>query len=265
MTILLTLLGAISGGLLGAAIGFFGFIALGMLVGADNQQGALAMGAAVGGLPLGAVIGALLGAVIVIRMRRRPKELKTTKADVVRPVSTAQDDAQTGGGSVEKQGWIALAIVVAAAAVFWTWFHWSNDPAILSDTGGKPVLMVEIKIPADNPNIQAAVTRGTDLRNEDVYHGMDGRMLKRMEGDDAILSSTHTVAYKTTDRSVELWLGQKQLLIFNLDLPRTPKEQRAFSEWRKVDHVRPNFYGDDISTPNGHNYFIRTRVVRATH
>ena len=251
MTVILAVLAAILGGAIGGVIGFFAIIAIGTLTGADNQQGALAMGAATGGLPLGAVIGAALAAFLVVRYR-----LKNAPV-----VEAAAEGVATGSGA-GVQALIALLVVAAGIGAFWTWYTWSGDPAQFR-AANRPVLLIEVRVPANDPDIPYAINRGTDLRSGQVYHSADGSLVKRVEGDHAILSGSHIMAYRTDDRSVELWLGQKRLLIFTLDLPAKPETQAEFSDWRRVDHVRPNFYGEDVAAPEGgHNYFIRTRVTK---
>ncbi len=245
MTIILAILAAVLCGAVGGFVGFFAVIGIGELTGADNQQGALAMGAVLTGLPVGAVIGAVLGAVLVVRARRK------READI--PRGSAK--------SIGAQGWIALGLVVATVAAGWMWIFQSDDPSILR-SGAQPVLLVEIRAPADDPDISDAMSRGTDLRNENIYHGMNGQMQREADGDYTVLKSSHTIAYKTTDRSIELWLGQKRLLVFHLDLPKKPKDQAAFTDWRRVDEIRPNAYGELTEAPEGgHDIFIRTRVV----
>lgn len=263
MTIVLAIIAALFGGVAGAALGFFAVIALGTLTGADTQQGALAMGAATTGLPIGAVVGAVLAAVLVVHLRRgRAAEPATSQAAAggrATPEAGDAADRPTARQGIGWQGWTALVLVVAAAGAFWTWLNWSGDPWRFRGSS-RPVLFSEIRVPAGDPGIAWAMERGPDLRNGQVYHGMDGRMQRRDEGEHTILSARHVIAYKTEDRSVELWLGQERLLIFDLDLARTPDERPEFSDWRRVDHVRADFYGEDFPAEE-HDYHIRTKVL----
>ena len=260
MTIVLSLLGAILGAILGGIAGFFAIIGLGLLTGADNQQGALAMGAGTVGLPVGAVAGMILGAVIVVRLRsaRSPPDAGSGQPNA--PSVDAGEGAPRSKGRT-LQAWVSIGLVLVCAAAFWTWFNWSGDPPQFWGSK-RPVLFAEIRIPNDDPDIAAAVARGTDIRNGNVYHGVDGRIATEEDGPYVRLKLRHTIAYRTDDRSLELWLGQKRLLIFDLDLPAKPPAQERFSDWRRVDHVRPNFYGEEIPPPEGgFDIWVRTQIV----
>ena len=258
MTVILVLLGTISGALIGGCVGFFGVILLGTLMGADTQQGALAMGAASGGLPLGLIVGGILGGVLALRARLKSPVRSESSA----PTGSVLVPEAPGPRRVWGiQDAIALLLVAALAIGAWTWFNDTGDPPLLRGSS-KPVLHAEIKIPASDPGIAFALNRGSDLRNGQVYHGAAGRMGLREEEGHMILTAIHPIAYKTEDRSVELWLGENRLLVFRLDLPRKPPESPEFSAWRPVDEIRPDAYGSLIPDPPGGNkIFIRTKVL----
>jgi hypothetical protein len=247
MTILLALLAAILGGVLGAIVGFFAVIALGTLTGADDTGGALAMGAAVTGMPVGAVIGAVLGCVLVIRARRGRSV----------PVATGEQ-APSPGPMITVQGWISLALVAAILVGIGLWLFDDGSPPRFAERH-RPVLEIEIRLPADDPGIDFALPRGTNLRSEFIFHGADGELARRAEGEMAILSSRHTMAYKTADRGVELWAGAGRLLIFDLDLAANP-QAHDWTDWRPVSHVRAHSYGEDL--PGPHEIWFRTRLSR---
>ena len=63
---LLILCVALIGAVVGAAIIFFAVVILGELTGSDNEQGAIAMGAA-GFIPFGAIVGGVLGTWLIGR------------------------------------------------------------------------------------------------------------------------------------------------------------------------------------------------------
>ena len=70
MSVLLTLLGAVAGIVVGGAAGMFFVLIAGPAMGLSDFQGERAMTAAFLGAPAGAVIGAILGVILVRRLKR---------------------------------------------------------------------------------------------------------------------------------------------------------------------------------------------------
>lgn len=245
MTVLLVLLGAVVGALVGAFVGFFLYIGIGTLAGADNMQGALAMGAAVGGLPLGAVIGAAVGAFLVLRIRKR-------RAATAPPVNKKREFWQAT---------IGLGLVAALTIAAYLWYTDDGLPPEFGRWQHKPVIEIEIRLPANDPGIQHALGRGADLRNENVFHSADGPLSRRIDGGEAILSSRHTVFYKTDDRSIELWMAPGRLLVFDLPYEKVPAPTDGFSDWQAVSAVRTGSYGTDSRSEIDKDIQYRTRVI----
>lgn len=245
MTVLLVLFGAVVGALFGAVTGFFLYIGVGTLAGADNMQGALAMGAAVGGLPLGAVIGAAVGAFLVLRIRKR-------RTGTTPPLNK------------KREFWQALIGLTLVAALITTAYLWFTDDGLPPEFGRwqhKPVIEIEIRLSANDPGIKHALARGADLRNESVFHSADGPLVQQIMGDDAILSSRHTVFYKTDDRSIELWMAPGRLLVFDLPYGKVPAPTAGFSDWSDVSAVRNGSYGTDTRSEIDKGIQYRTRVI----
>ena len=236
ITILLAMLSAIFGGLVGAFAGFFIVYGLGLLVGADTQQGALAMGAAVTGLPVGGIIGALGSAILVVVVRKR----------------------RGASEEIGRFGWIAIGIVAVAVAGFAYWFFDDGLPPEYG-RGKSPYLLVEIRIPSNDPDLDEAATKDTYLGNEEVFYSPEGPLERLEDGDYTILKAKHLIGFKTEDRHVYIWLGHNRKLIFELDLPRKP-QPTEFSDWQPVTRVEPGFYGNTFIPDGGHDYHIRVKV-----
>ncbi|MDJ0631474.1 MAG: hypothetical protein QNJ44_24700 [Rhodobacter sp.] len=259
MTVLLAVLGAILGAVFGGALGFFGIILIGTVTGADNQQGALAMGAATAGLPLGAFVGAIFGLVLVLRLRARGQ------ADAARPAgndaaaSEVPEDRDGTSSGAGIQGWIAIAVVAAAIIGVWAW--WTDDgiPPYLRQPF--PVLEAEIRMPAADPGLDFAMSRPADLRSEIVFHRMNPPVPLREEDGQIVLGLRGTLSYRTEDREIEMRLEPGKVLGFALDLGERPTPGGAFTAWRRVD--RFSWYRDGVLVPmdGPPPYFIRTRVL----
>lgn len=241
MTFFLALLGAVGGAVLGGAIGFFGVILLGYATGADDQQGALAMGAAVTGLPVGLVIGAILGCVIVLRMRRK-----------------------AGAGPVTgQQGLAALGITGTVLLGFYGYFFW--EPPKPRFKGSPPVILAEIRLPAGMVDPEFLDGRRSLLRTyEDTYYDADTVMTPRQEGDWTIIETRQSLFYRKADRAIHAWVRPGRLLIFELEdkIGANPAETDAFGDWHPVTHIRPGFYEEDIPAEEAEGVAIRLRVLR---
>ena len=241
MTLVLALIGAIVGALVGGTIGFFGVILLGTLAGADDQQGALAMGAAMSGLPLGLAIGAVLGCVLVVRMRRNSGAAPVTA----------------------RQGMAALGITVAVLVGLYGYFLWEPPKPSFARNAAIPVIEAEIRMPAEMADLEFLKGRRSMLRTfEDTYYDADTVLTPRQEGDWIILSTRQTLIYRHEDRAVHLWVRPERLLIFELGLSANPAATDGFSDWQPVDHVRPGFYEEDIPPEEANGVAIRHRVIR---
>lgn len=243
MTVILALLGALAGGLLGMIAGFFLVVGLGTVLGADDQQGALAMGAAMSGAPVGAVIGAVLGCALVIRARRG-----------------AGDDQ--GKPGIPRQGWIALALVGAVLGGLYLYLFHEPRPPMLS-SAAKVVLHTEIRVPLEETDLENFDYFRPDLRTyNDLYFSPDRVTGPVVDGAEVVWYAQHRLAYDHADRSVQLWVRPRLLLIFDLDLPGNPPQQDMFSDWRAPTHVREETLGPDL--PAGDGFRFRMRVTRET-
>ncbi len=253
MTVFLAVLGAIFGALLGGILGFFAVILIGTLTGADTQQGALAMGAATLGMPLGGLIGLGLGLGLTIRWRAR-----RAKAEAVRAAREA-GETPSAGGAFGTQALIAIAVVGVAVLVAWNWWTDDGTPPLLPRPF--PVLEAEIRLPADDPGIPFATGRPADLRSGIVYHSMGPPVKLREEDGQAILGMSIPMSYRTEDRGIEILLEPGKRLTFPLDIPARPAVDPAFSEWVRVGTMSWYRVGVLVETDGPPPYFIRTRVL----
>ena len=237
MTAILAILGAIVGGLVGAVTAFFGYSVIAELIGVPDFEGARSVGAALVIAPVGAIVGAILGCFAVLRLRRE----KT-------------------GGLLSQQGLIAAGVVLASVAGLYLYFFWQPPAPLFSALRPKPVLNYEIRVPAKQIDAENIEDIKVVLRTHRAFLVQNGKVEHYTEGDNVVLSAQHTMYYRVSDRALEMWLAPEKLLIFNLPIPEIPEPSDTYSDWRRVDHVRRHYHGEDIEVAGGYDIFIRTKV-----
>lgn len=237
MTALLALGSALLGAVIGGAAGALAFAGIGLLTGADAREGGVAMAAALLGLPLGAVIGAGLGLWLALRWRRR-----------------------SGASVIGWQVWGALGLLVAGAGAFAFWLFDNDIPPSFAHDAPRPVLEAEIRLPDGLPGVDYAVNRGAQVRSQVVYSRTDQPLPTRLEPGYTVLSTRIELTYRTADRSLELYLSDTELLVFDLPYAPSPDASETFSDWRGVDHLREHTHGPDLALPEGYDVQIRTRI-----
>ena len=239
MTILLALLGAVLGGGIGAVIGFFAVIVIGIVTGADGQQGALAMGAAMVGGPICLVLGAILGCILVLRLRRG---------------RTPQTPEQA-----HRTALIVFGVVAAVLFTLWRVFFYIPPPPMAR--APVPVMTLEVRMPLDmagggeleNPS-SAILTYGGD--NLTPY----GAVAQRIEGDHLIITAQHRMVYRFEGREMRAYLGPEQVIVADLGLPAEPDATDGYTDWRPVDALRPYYYGPD--QPGAEAFSYRFKIDR---
>lgn len=241
MSVILAFLGAVIGAVIGGAVGFFGYVAVGYATGADSQQGAIAMGAATVGLPLGLVVGGIAGCLLALRMRRNTG---------VGPGSTGQNLIALGG--------VLVVIAGLYGFVFW-------EPPKPRFKAGQPVpvVLAQIRLPADMVDFEFLEGRsGFLVTYEDTYYDADAPTQVVSRGDEVILESRLTLLFRREGRAIHIWLSPKRLAVFRLRYPDDPQHEAAFSDWRMADELKPGFYETDVPPDEREKVFIRTRLVR---
>ena len=245
VTIILAVLGALTGGLFGAVAGFIAYSVIMGAFGVSDFEGARSMAAALLAAPIGGVAGAILGCLGVLRLRRKTQS------------------AATGA-----QALIAVGIVAAVLTGLWFYLFWEPPAPTFRAGQPNPVLTYEIRLPAEMIDTGDVSALRTQLRTYKTYAYPDELLGFRMDGDHVILTSHHTMLYRIENRALELWLNQSEkkadyrLLIFDLPYGKDPDPSEEFSDWRPVDHVRSATLSQDIEADGGHDIFIRTRVTR---
>ena len=245
MTFILAILGALFGGVLGAVVGFLGYALIGEALGVSNFEGGLATGAALFAAPVGAVAGAVLGCLAVMRLRRGKSR---------KPMGW--------------QGWAALGLTGAGLVGLYLYLFYEPPAPTFRAGVPKPVLHYEIRLPAEMVDVSDISSLRTQLKTYQTYMYPDDVLTHRVDGDEVILSARHTLSYAIEDRGLELWLNQSdnqadyRLLMFDLPIGKVPEPSEDFSDWRPVAHVRRDTYGEDILVEGGHGIFIRTRISR---
>lgn len=241
MTVLLAVLGAGVGLFIGGMLGFFAVYGLGVATGADTQQGALAMGAAMSGLPLGGMIGAVLGCVLVLRWRMK---------------SGAKPAGRT-------ENLIAVGLVLSVLAGLYGYFLYEPPKPYYPDSPARPVLQGEIRLPAGLADLDFIQGRRSMIRTyENTYYDADTVLAPRMDGDSVVLTTQQPLIFRRADRSVHLWVSPKLLLIFDLDLPDDPPARAVFTDWQQVSGMRPGFYEEDVPEDQMAQVHLRYKIKR---
>ena len=236
MTIILAIIGTIIGAVAGAAVGFFGSILVATALGASNMNGGLAMGAATTFLPLGAVIGAVLALVLVLKWRK-------------------------GKGPDSKVSKIVGGILLAGCLAIGGYLYkeyWYVPPAPTL-SGPVRTLHVEIRLPADMIDEEYFKGQRTRLYAYQTVLDADKPLTRQDNGGIVVLGAQHRMHYRVNDRKITLWVRYNRILVFELPIPEIPVPSDMFSDWQPVSRVGENYYDKGIDGA-GDNIFIRTRV-----
>ena len=240
MTIVLAFLGTVIGAALGGAIGFFVYILLAYATGADDQQGAIAMGAAMAGLPLGGVIGAILGCILVLRWR-------------------AKAGASLVGG---RAGWIAMGVTVAVLVGLYGTFLWQPPKPVFKPPGSAPIVKAEIRLPGDMVDQEYIQGRKSHLRTyAETFYEADKPFTLREEGDVVIIETEHQLLYRRDNRAINVWVNSGRKVVYELRVGDEPAPTNGFTGWQPISALEPGFYTKEIPPDEITRVSIRTQVV----
>lgn len=212
----MTVIYALVAALFGAAAGWFAssflFYVIAVALGASEREGALAMGAVFGVGPVGAIVGAVAGAGLVIYLRRGKQS------------------------SPGRAALIVLAIVAAAFYGGYTWLNAGTYRPQFPEAGPRPVLNFEIEV-ADAGWPQPADYDGRiELHSFDRFIYPD-RIDQQHEAGLHRVSGRIPLLHKYEHRQFAYWLSMSEVYYFNLKLPAVPDAQDDFGDWFVADHV----------------------------
>lgn len=211
----------------GAVVTFFGLYIIARLLGADDMNGGLAMGAA-GLAPYGAVAGALLGGWLIWRLL-----------------------ARMGRNATLLGGYGLITLVICAIAGYFLIEDLTDgNPYTLEE---EPVLLVEWRLPEKIPHHMADRIFRYSLRSTYMDWSLTLRWNEtriRDEGDVSILQLRGKLRWRKNGRKMQLWRAPNHddRITVDLGLDNDPAHQEGFGPWKEVaEHP---------------GYAFRTRVVR---
>ncbi len=210
--VLLFILIVVVAAAIGAFGAFFGLYFLGRLMGADDREGGLAMGAA-GYLPIGAVVGAALGAWFAWRTLRKLEDRATMAA---------------GYG-------LAGLVALVAAGWFGLDYYQQGGPYAVED---EPLVQIEWRLPEQVPAADVVRYRFT-MRSTFMDWTLDSKWddpPTREEEGRTVLRFRGHLRWRREGRIFQLWTfpDHDDRITVELDLGADPEAQADYGPWREA-------------------------------
>lgn len=200
----------------GAAVTFFGAIFIGILTGASQMEGALAMGAA-SLMPMGAVAGALIGIWLSWKLVRR-----------------LDDRSALGGG-------FGLTILVAGSVAGYFFYEDLTDGNPYS-AAEEPTVFVEWRLPDLVPQEQIGQVYRHSMRssymNWTLNTGWDEPYARDEDGR-TILRLWAKIRWRVNGRRFQLWKApyHDDRMTVDFELGKDPPATAEYGPWQDVkDH-----------------------------
>jgi hypothetical protein len=230
LAILAALVGGGAGFLLAAAVAG----ALAPALGISSFEGAAGYFAVFIGGPIGAVVGLLVGPILVLRWaghRRRGALLPRVALAVLG----------------------AVAVVAAGVGIFWTM------RPLVNPNGPAPQLVFEIRLP---PSVAApAVTADSPVELQTSRNRMPATMQGgRHEGDRVVLAGRVDLYYRTWERTLVLTMPDKSDVLFDISLGLTPEASKSFGPWQRAEFIAQPGRGQAQRAAAADRYELRYRV-----
>jgi hypothetical protein len=229
---------AILAALIGGGIGFLLAAAaagvLAPMLGISSFEGAAGYFAVLLGGPIGAVIGLVLGPLLVLRRagHRRFGELLPRVALAI-----------CG----------ALAVAAAGLGGFWTM------RPLVNPNGPAPQLVFEIRLP---PSVAAPISAiDSPVELQTSRNRMPATMQPgRREGDRDVLAGRVELYYRTWERTLVLTMPDKNDVLFDISLGLTPEASKSFGPWQRAEFIAQPGRGQAQPATAADRYEIRYRV-----
>jgi hypothetical protein len=235
LTIVYALIAAIVCGAVGAVLGFGIAAMLAPFLGISNFEGAAGYFAVFIGGPIGAALGIVLGALVILRRRR-----------------TDSVGAVTG-----KLGVVVVSLAVLAAGVLGL-LYLTQD--IVNPSGVAPQLVFEIRLPA-GATPPGGEERPIELQtNKNRMTANMDRAATRDDGGRPVIGGLVEMYYRTSQRMLVMNMPDKTDVIFNIKLRRVPRHSPEFSAWQRVDSIGEHGKTQPRRTTAADNYEIRYRT-----
>ncbi len=219
MTILYAVIAAIAG----AAAGWFGsallFMAIMLAVGESDREGALAMGAFFSVGPIGAAAGALIGAGLVIYIRRGRE-----------------------GPRLNRTVLIVLAVVAAALYGGYSWLNSGMDKPQFPERGPKPILNFEIDVADSGWPTPADYDGRIELHTFDRLIYPD-KIAQKHENETHRVAGRIPLLHKYDRRQFAYWISTSEVHYFELKLGKVPQAEDDYGHWFVADNIGSRITG----------------------
>jgi hypothetical protein len=236
MTYTLALLAALVGAALGFALGAAAAGLLAPAFGITAFEGASGYFAVFVGGPLGALLGIVSGALLVLR-RAGHRSL----------------EALAG-----RLALIVVGVLGVGAAVLGTF--WVMRP-LVNANGPAPQLVFEIRLP---PGAARAAVNASAIELQTSRNRMPAALDagRRDDGREVIVGSVE-MYYRTWRRTLVLTMPDKTDVLFDISLGLTPAHAKAFGAWQRADYVAQPGDGQARRATEADRYEIRYRTAWA--
>lgn len=225
-------------GPIGAVIGAFAGAKLGALLRPPKPPAAESPAAAAqtGARDIEAVPQASSGGEIA-----GPARSDVRSAPAMRSVPQASAGAEIAGPTTSN-ALKSLGIVIAVTAVVlggWAFYEYQATPWLRP---GNQYLLFEVRLPAGaampNPRdgvkvtLRQTVSTLLDSNINTIPADME-RATFRQEGDRVVIAGEIALAYRASDRQVEVTIPRRQMQTYPLRLASSPRHMKQFSAWEK--------------------------------
>ena len=233
MTYVLAILAALVGGGLGAVLGAAAAGALAAALGISSFEGASGYFAVFIGGPIGALLGLVVGPLLVLRRagHRRIGALVPRLAIV----------------------WFgAVAIVAAGLGGFW-----AMRP-LVNPNGPAPRLVFEIRLP---PSAVAPNAADSPVELQTSRNRMPATMQPGWrDGDREVLAGSVELYYRIWQRVLVLTMPDRSDVLFDISLGLTPEATKSFGPWQRAEFVAQPGEGRPRRATPTDRYEVRYRV-----
>lgn len=267
------LLWAVGAAFLGAILGYILSAITGMLIFDINRpgdSGGTAMGIMFGLAPIGAIVGAIVGMILAIRGTRRKPNEGSQEETPVSPDLEPDDNTDlrqalegklpvdgrvTESARVKKtkgafdwQPMAAVIIVLAIIIGIYQYLFYDPYPDNYGSGPNKPILFFEVSIPAKAVREDDFFKVRTELRSWEHVFSPRGKVARREEGENVVLTGSISMYNKVDDRRFWLYPSPKVFVEFELDIAAVPENQREFTTWSEPDLIEIHS-GGEIAYP----------------
>ena len=161
------------------------------------------------------------------------------------PAMRSVPQASTGteiAGPTTRNAFKSLGIVVAVTAVVlgsWAFYEYQATPWLRP---GNQYLLFEVRLPAGaampNPrddvkvNLRQTISTLLELKINTMPADME-RATFRQEGDRVVIAGEIALAFRSSDRQVEVTIPRRQMQTYALKLASSPRHMKQFTAWEK--------------------------------